>query len=280
MFRSPSVINRIIFETATIHGVPLVDIDRSFSNNSMHGIPGNNLFTGQGETTLFGNILIARECYKALTKGDYIKSKNHIEVHNFALTPFDSAYDRICSRGETSVIVNPVTSTTFEEKTVSLFASNKASWEEAMNTLYDFYISNKNYDMAFRIIENLALENPYNVSINNKASITASFLGDSQLVVHYAKKVYKVKPDYDIAQRIFLNYLKLDMPESALPYMEYALKNNLNGTDLSIIYEATHQVIDLKKALFNNPDDKGIRRQIANQYVAMGNEEIALRYTR
>lgn len=270
-------INGIILKTATLHDVPLVNLENSFSRNSRGGIPGSNLFNDVWQANLYGNLLMAEESYKIVIKEARLKPEKIPLKKDFVLTPFDSAYDRLCSK-EKEYIECPIAYSTFEETTVSLFANNNVSWEETMNKLYDYYITNKNYDLAFRIIANLALENPYDISINNKASVTASFLGDSQLVVHYAKKIYKLKPDVKVAQRIFLNYLKLDMPDKALPYIEYAQNNTFGGDDLRLIYDATRQVINLKKYLKKYPDNKDIRKQIAHQYFKMGNEEIALLY--
>jgi hypothetical protein len=121
------------------------------------------------------------------------------------------------------------------------------------------------------------LENPYNIGISRKAYQTAAMMGDSQLVVHYASKVYAIQRDFDTAKQLFLSYLKLDKPENALPYLEYA-RQNARQNNLNLIYTATTQIIELKKILQQNPGNREVKRRIAEHYLAMGNEEVARWY--
>lgn len=284
--RVPTEINNIIFKIAAIKNCQLVDVVQSFAAQTATGIPGNNLFTGAQQVNLTGNIIIATECYKTLLKDlEKLKVKENDITQNYSITAFDSIYERISSEklkgNQVGDIINivdsQIVSTSFEEKTTNLFAEKKVTWEESMNALYQHYIENRNYTKAFRVIESLALENPYDLGISTKASKAASFLGDSQLVIHYARKVYSVKPDVELANLLFINYLQLDMPEDALPYLVYIRKNKTDN-DINFIYTITCQVIDLKKLLEKNPDSKEIRNQIANRYNEIGNYEIALIY--
>jgi tetratricopeptide (TPR) repeat protein len=276
--RTPSHINNSIFRIASIRNCPLIDAENLFFQTASLGIPGFDMFTDKQNMNLKGNMLLADDCLHKIAKEGYIsKAENNKISSQPPLTPFDTIYEQINSRSH-SFSFNQIT-TTFEEKLVTLFAKKKTTWEESMNKLYDYYIENKNYRMAFKIIENLVLENPYNISLNDKASQTAAIIGDSQLVIHYASRVYKMKPGTDIAQRLVISYLKLDMPESALPYLKYAKNNTLDKTDFNLIYTATNQIIDLKKNLKQKPGDLHIRNQIALQYYSIGNDEVAQLYT-
>lgn len=280
-----SEINRIILKAAVTRECKLVDMERIFSRFSQHGIPGNNLFHGGQQVNLAGNLLIARECYKTLIKAAILShSINNIPAEEPNIIPFDSAYDRYCAsypgkgESENSVLgfdLQPAT--TFEQITVSLFAGRERGWEETMNNLYEFYLSGKNYKMAFRVIENLALENPYNISINKKAYQTAAMMGDSQMVVHYASKVYAVQRDIDTSKQLFISYLKLDKPENALPYLEYA-RRNTTESNLNLIYTAVTQIIELKKTLQHDPGNLEVKQKIAEHYYAIGNDEVARGY--
>ncbi len=279
--RIPTQINNAVFRIASTRNCPLIDAEKLFFQASANGIPGNELFLDEQTLNLRGNALLANGCLQTILKEGYLK-KTKVENYNIAsqlpITPFDSIYDQMISQSPVSqagLIFSDV-STTFEEKMVNLFAEKKNNWEESMNKLYDYYIKNRNYRMAFKIIENLVLENPYSISLNEKASQTAAIVGDSQLVIHYASRVYKMKPSPDIAQSLVINYLKLDMPESALPYLKYI--RNHNQRDFDLIYTTTNQIIDLKKLLKNRPDDSSIRARIAQQYKSIGNDEAALVY--
>lgn len=272
----PKEVNHIILKVSTLRNCTLINAEQAFSINSKHGFPGNELFLGTREYNLAGNIILAKECYQAIMKKHFAQIDSHFE---HSLTLFDKLYDKLASEKNfpefTSVLYSTHVTDSFAGKTAAAFAENKISWEESMNALYDNYIRSKNYTMALKVIENLALENPYNVSINNNASKTAALLGDSQLVVHYAQKVYKMKPDYEVAQRLFINYLKLDQPEKALPYIIYA-QNRRN--DLIFIHQATCKVINLKKLLQKHPENSSLKIEIAQLYKSIGNEEVASSY--
>lgn len=279
--RPPSGFQEIIARQSAVHNILFIDTDKIFQLYSKNGIPGSNLFSGPTKPNLAGNIIIARECYRAILKGNFLTEKPKIDPHNLAITPFDTAYDHICSEAGLAdcpdeMLLHIPPGLSFEKKTVDLFAAKKISWEDSMNQLYTYYTQNKKYDLAFRIIENLALENPYNISVNNQASITASLTGDSQKVVHYGKKAFAMKPELQTAMRIFIHYLKLDRPSDALPYLEYARKNDSHTLDL--IYNATLQIIDLKKQLEHDSLNPEIRKQIAFRYEVIGNDELALWY--
>jgi Tfp pilus assembly protein PilF len=281
--RVPSKINDIIFKIATVRACNLIDVENLFSRYSEDGIPGHNLFLGSQQPNISGNMLIALECYKTLIADKFVQPEKSVQPsgYNIAFTPFDTLYDSLCSEYSAQSIsyIRQGRASDVEEKMASLFMDNKSEWEDSMNALYEFYISQKNYNMAFKVIENLALENPYDISVNKKAAQMASLLGDSQLVIHYANKVFNNMPGYEAAQQLFLNYLKLDMPENALPYLAYARFTLHKASELRLIYSATCEVIDLKKLLKNNPADKAIKAQIAQQYRLMGNDEIAMLYS-
>lgn len=277
--RTPSQINNVIFRIACTRNCPLIDTENLFLANSTLGIPGYDLFCDEQNLNLQGNLLLADNCLKTIFMEGYL-SKSEYKNQNYesqvAITPFDSIFDQYYSKcyGQPFTDV----STTFEELIVNLFAEKKNSWEESMNKLYDYYIQNKNYRMAFKTIENLVLENPYNVTLNDKASRTAAIIGDSQQVIRYASRVYKMKPDTEIAERLVISYLKLDMPESALPYLKYVGNYTLNKKDFNFIYNATNQIIDLKNSLKQSPNDLSIRNKIAQKYYEIGNEEVAQLY--
>lgn len=286
--RTTSDINALVTRTAIVQGCSIIDIDNSFSQHSPMGIPGDNLFLGYSEPNLTGNILIAVECYKALVNDSLIKGCNaNTLIRKLSISTFDSLYNSMCNemciKGRkiqiTPYLTSRITSTSYEKKIALLFAERKTSWEESMNSLYEYYIANKNYTMAFKIIDNLALENPHSTSINEKASQTASMLGDSQLVVYYGKKVFKTQPKIDIAKRLFISYLKLDMPEDALPYISYVCKEAINPDEFKLLYSNTQQIIELKKLLYKDPANSKLRKNIAMHYTNIGNNEVARLYS-
>lgn len=281
-------INSIIFKVAVTKGCSLIEADKFFAVFSRKGLPGKNLFHGSIEKRLIANALTARECYKKIEDEKLIhhNSADWSSLNRtLPLTSFDSSYDYfIANKTDNSIdysLLNiDVNSNdcfeSYEEKSASLFLTQKKSWEESMNNLYLHYIRNKNYLSAFKVIENLAIENPYNANILEMASDTASHLGNSQLVIYYAKRAYDLKPAYKTAKLLFLNFLTLDKPESALPYLNYARKKTYEN--LNLIYSATNQIIDLKKILIQHPSDIELQKEIGKHYLAMGNIVAASKY--
>lgn len=282
--RPLSYINNSIFKISVIRNCPLINMEDLFSKNSSSGIPGYDLFSNENNTNLKGNVILSDACFKTILSHKFPGfSDISAPTAGNALTPFDIICDQFKSPLQNQKkIINSTTKpqnliTSFEEETARLYVDEKSSWEESMNKLYEYYLKNKNYRLAFKTIEKLILENPFNISINNKASRIAALLGDSQLVVYYATKAHQMYPEVEMAQRLFIGYLKLDMPEQALPYIEFARKRTHSG-DLQLIYNATTQIINLKKVLKENPEDPTIRKKIIAHYLAMGNNDVIYRY--
>ncbi|HEX3007088.1 MAG TPA: tetratricopeptide repeat protein [Bacteroidales bacterium] len=284
-FRSSANINQIIFRTSVVRGCLLVDVEKSFSAFSNHGIAGQNLFSGPQQTNLAGNILMAKTCFESLLREHCIDCIKKSPVNISLLTPFDSLYDDICAKlaqkdQENEISISSQLFTTFEEQTVSMFANRETSWDDSMNKLYDYYISNRNYELALRVAENLVLENPFNAINCDNASKMAALLGDSQRVVYYADKAYKKHPSLELAQRLFIHCLKLDKPENALPYLMFARKHHVNKNEYNHLYDVALRIVDLKKMLRKNPSNDKVRKSIASQYYSIGNREIADGYSK
>jgi hypothetical protein len=283
-FRSPAEINKIIFRTSVVRGCLLVDLEKSFSAFSNHGIAGQNLFSGPQQPNLAGNILMAKTCFESLLREHCINCIKKGPVSISLLTPFDTLYDEICDKlalqknQENDISISSQLLSSFEEQTVSMFANRETNWDDSMSKLYDYYIHNRNYEMALKVAENLVLENPFNPINCDNASKAAALLGDSLRVVYYAEKVYNKHPSVDLAQRIFIHYLKLDKPESALPYLVYARKYKANEYDH--IYNVTLRIVDLKNMLRKNPLNDDVRKSIASQYYTIGNTDIADNYSK
>lgn len=271
--RPGEVLNRSIFRIAIVLDCKLIDLNACFVNNSEGGIPGKNLFSGL-HPNLLGNFLLAGECFKVVK--ETIDEENSSQPSALALSEFDFLFNRKMAEKTNCDSIYPETGKTdsFTQKIMKSFSEREITWEESMNRLYNYYISRKDYQNAFTVIRNLALENPYNTEINNRASETAAILGDSQQVVHYAKKVYSQKPNEKLAERIFIHYLKLDKPENALTYI---LKSEKSQKSNNLILSSTLKIIQLKKLLVKNPCYE-IKREIAQEYETMGNIEIANLY--
>lgn len=283
-------INKIIFKVAVTKGCSLIEAEKSFAEFTRLGFPGKNLFHGPIEKRLLANALTARECFNKIIDGKILKQDSIYQPNlnrTLPITPFDTAYDLfIANNIEKNLdyslldlnVKGDGTNELYEEKTATMFLMGKKSWEDSMNNLYQYYLRNKNYPLALKVIENLAIEYPYNPKILEMVSDTASYLGNPQLVIYYAQRAYVLKPTYKTAKLLFLNFLTLDKPERALPYIIFARNKKPCPDDLALIYSATNQIIDLKKILTKKPTDIALQKMIGKQYLAMGNTIAASQY--
>jgi tetratricopeptide (TPR) repeat protein len=291
--RAPEDINKMIRKTALLNGCALIDSKKIFEAHSFQGIPDGSLFLEENRPNIRGNMLLAEAFFEKIAESGLVKEQAKASVRHFSgkdlmFSKFDSVYETVSAHilnkrysvyGPDPIVYDD-SDCTPEGKMALSIAKKELNWSDAMNRLYDYYIRNKNYTAAFKVIEGLALANPYNLNIYKQAANTASALGDSQMVVFYARKAFRLQPDFQLAEHLFISYLKLDMPENALPFLKYARDNHTPGIDLSILYAATREVIDLKRLYISNPNDISLLHRIADKYNSMGNTAAALKYAK
>jgi tetratricopeptide (TPR) repeat protein len=87
-----------------------------------------------------------------------------------------------------------------------------------------------------------------------------------------------MSPSFDKAKYIFAICLKLDNPVEAIPYLNFAIKNNNSGLNLPLIKTYTEEIIQLKSVYVKDSTDLSVLNNIASDYFKMGNKDGALKY--
>jgi len=154
----------------------------------------------------------------------------------------------------------------------------KLKWEDAMDTLYNYYSGVKDWVHAARVVEALVLEHPTEAALYDRAANIYGQLGDNDNAVFYFRRSFTIAPNFDKARSIFVLYLKMDRPAEALPFLDYAIRNNAGGLNLGPVKQYTQEIIQLQQAARKDGVTPALLNNIAAAYRAMGNKEGAALY--
>ena len=132
-----------------------------------------------------------------------------------------------------------------EEELAYEVAFEHLPWEEAMSRLYEYYSRRADWKNAGKVMRAMVLEHPN-------------------------RNEYRV--------RVAILYLRQDRPVDAMPYLDYAINNNMQELSLQRIRLAAMEVIRLQADLAKDPTSGKIRDSIAHWYQGMGNKEAAQKY--
>jgi len=152
-------------------------------------------------------------------------------------------------------------------------------WEDAMDTLYNYYAGVKDWVHAARVVEALVLEHPTEAALYDRAANIYGQLGDNENAVFYFRRSFTISPSFDKARSIFVLYLKMDRPVEALPFLDYAIRNNSGGLNLAPVKQYTQEIIQLQQTARKEGVTPALLNNIAAAYRAMGNKEGAALYT-
>jgi len=151
-------------------------------------------------------------------------------------------------------------------------------WPEAMRDLYSYYVSNNRLTEAGTVMEAMVLEHPTEASFYHRTGEVYGKLNDLESASFYFKKAFGLSPSFDDARTLFVIYLKLDKPRDAMPYLDYAIRNNISNLNLLPVKKFTEEIIQLQKAYISDSSNVNVLNLIAKDYLNMGNEEGASIY--
>jgi tetratricopeptide (TPR) repeat protein len=291
-FRAPEQFNEIITQLCKKYpDTHLVDTRTAFEANANHGIVGNDLTVDHVHPNMKGYSIMSDAFYSAIEKAHLISVPPAREItfnKLLKLMPENeidslSGMYRILnlkkhwpyneSHAEDSLKINTPAQT---------FAYNitfkHLEWNKAMNQLFDYYANNHELLKARNILENMSLEYPQEVDIYQKLAMLCSAINDNDGAIFYFTKTFNMAPSFENARFLFVNYLKMDRPAEAQPYIDYAIQNNSSDFNLSPIKDFTEQVVQLKKEYQKDTTKVPVAMQIANDYLKMGNNDGALKY--
>ncbi len=293
-FRAPEEFNQIIRQLVDKHpNAHLVDVKHFFETASTNGIIGKGLILEHVHPDLKGYALMSDAFYEALKKAKIIcpapgsemsfaRLRNEMPVPSIdslagvykvanlkSSWPFNAALDRDSVKIET-----------FEERVAFDLAYRRISWENAMDQAYNHYIEGQNYREAREIVEALILEQPADAALYSKSAMLSGQLGDERNALFSFQKAFSIAPSFETARYLFVLLLKMDEPEKAIPYLDYAVDNNTSGFNLTPVRALVQEVVSLRARLPVDSSDVSVLGRIASAYYKMDNRDGALRYAR
>lgn len=293
-FRAPEKFNQIIGQLADKHSnLHLVDVKRAFETASPNGIIGKELILEHVHPDLKGYALMSDAFYEALKKAKFISPAPGSEISLARLRkempvpsidslagvykvanlksswPFNAALDR-----------DSVKTETFEERVAFDLAYRRVSWENAMDQAYNHYIESKNYREAREIVEALILEHPADAALYSQSAMLSGQLGDERNAIFSFQKAFDMVPSFETARYLFVLFLKMDEPEKAVPYLDYAIGNNTSGLNLTPVRTLAQEVVALRSSFSTDSTNISVLNRIASAYYKMDNRDGALLYAR
>ena len=154
----------------------------------------------------------------------------------------------------------------------------KIDWEDAMDTLYNYYAGLKDWPRAVKVVEGLALEHSTNPEFYDRVANIYGEMKEDADAAFWFRRSFVLAPDFEKARKIFVLYLKMDRPAEALPFLDYAIRNNASGANLVSIRQIAQDITRLQQAAPKDKPDLAILNNIAARYMAMGLREGAVHY--
>ena len=291
-FRAPEAMNQVIQDIAARYpDITLVDTRRSFEDHSPHGIIGQETLLEHVHPNLYGYALLSDAFYEAIKKRQLIPADRKDEMSFTALrqrmpiTAMDSlkgTYEiMILKEGWPFNIPMPPEekrAKTVEEQLAGALVVKQSTWREAMNQLAHHYATQKDLPKTLQVTEALSLEYPYDAALYNQAGKLCLSLNENERAVTYLKKAFRLANTFDLAQRLFITLLKLDRPEEALPYLQYAAENNQSQVSLNELQSFVHQLIAVKQQFARDTTNTTLSNQLAAGYLKFANTIAATKY--
>ncbi len=291
-FRAPSALNETIARLCAAHSnAYLVDTKAAFASHSANHIIGNELIMEHVHPNLSGYALMSDVFYEALKKG-HILDVDTLKEMSFPQLVLAMPITRMDSLGGAYRIANLKKSWPFNEKVrpdsswmdseegklAYDIASGHILWQKAMGDLYDYDIGGNRLPEAATVMEAMVLEHPTEAPYYESAANVFGKLNNYERSIFYFKKAFALSPSFADAKTLFVMYLTLDRPSDAMPYLDYAIRNNTSNLNLLSVKKLTEEIIQLQRAYIKNTSDITVLNLIATRYLQMGNKEGASKY--
>jgi tetratricopeptide (TPR) repeat protein len=169
---------------------------------------------------------------------------------------------------------------TEEEDLAYAMAFEHLPWEEAMRQLYDYYSKTEDWVKAATVMEALCLEHPDEVSWYDKTAMLYGKLKDNEKAIFYFRESFNREPSFEKARYLFVLCLQQDRPADAIPFLDYAISNNVTRMNLQPVKSDALEIIRLEKTLARDSTNSSLLDTIANTYQHMGNGPAASKYER
>ncbi len=291
-FRAPEAINQTIARLAPRYpNVHLVDARAAFESHSPHGIPGAETLLEHVHPNLHGYALLSDAFYAAMQHAKVVEPRPAGEMSlaqlrtRMPITPVDSlkgAYEiMMLKEGWPFNVPMPKAAPrakTFEEQLAGALAVKQLSWGEAMLQLQRHYLAQGQEAAALRVAEALVLEYAYDPAYPEQAGKLCMNLDQPGKAVFYLKKSFGLENSFATAKSLFVTLLKLDRPEEALVYLDYAAAHNASATPLNELQGLVRGIVGLKKAYAQDSARVPLSNQLAKAYLQFANAAAARKY--
>lgn len=285
-FRAPDELNVIIEELCNRYSnAYFVNTKNELENHTPHRLLGDELFTDHVHPNLKGYGLMSNAFYIAIVySGILPQPAQDISVEQLLqempVSPVDSIAGefRIMKLKEhwpfyDSLYVNiSIPENTVEEKLAARFFRKEEDWLSVHNTLYTTYMKLNQPDNAAKVAEGTVLEYAEDPVFYESAAMVNGESGNIAAASFYLKKSFDFAPTFEKAHYLTIYHLMMDQPEAAIPFLNYAVKNNTKGLNLNSLKPLIEEVISLKQKLTNDPGNTSLMNDIANIYLSMDNK--------
>ncbi|HMC85922.1 MAG TPA: hypothetical protein VKI61_10365, partial [Chitinophagaceae bacterium] len=292
-FRAPSGINEVITKLCSKYPFAhLVDTKAAFDSSSVNHIIGSGLMLEHVHPNLMGYAIISNAFYEALKNGHIVSvaKDNEMSLHqllqSMPITAVDSLTGSIrIAKLKRSWPFNEVLSAdavipiaTEEQKLADGIVNEHRRWPEAMEELYNYYLEKNDLSKAKTVMEAGILEHPTELYFYDKTANLDGRLGNYEAAAFYFKKAFAIAPGFEYARTLFVLYLKMDRPNDAMPYLNYAIQHNMSNVNFLPVRKYAGEIIDLQKEVARDSSNLPVLNLIATTYLTMGNKEGASKY--
>jgi lysophospholipase L1-like esterase len=291
-FRAPSAFNGIIREVAREQEACLVDIEARFKANSLNGIIGNELITEHVHPNIQGYFLMADACYRALYESGIMPGWEHYipaasARKNLPVTEVDSIYGLIGIRMLThswpfmdqspdkSGIADYFTPENHVDSLAYALFVEQISWGEAMNRLYQYYLSAGAYGKALTVAHALQIElKNTGVPYNMEARIYSAMGMPGQAALAL-KTGFRIEPMPQIAYNLGNSLIRNGKPGESVQYLEYFLQYYPGRKDVAEKLESVRALVNLESQIDSFPDSTELYVYAAYRYLLLDQRQIA-----
>ncbi len=291
-FRAPSEFNEIIREVADKQDAILVDVEGIFEANSTGGIVGNELLTEHVHPNIQGYFLIADACYHALNKSSIAEDWEHVIPSGSArkdlpVTEVDSIYgligirilknswpfkDQSPDRNQIQKLFTP--ENYIDSLAYDLFLE-QISWGEAMNRLYQYYLSVGQYKKALTVAHALQIELKNTGVPYNMAGRIYSELGRFDQASDALKRGFEIQPMPQIAYNLGNSLISAGRSKEAVTYLEYFIEFHPDRQDVAKKLQIIKVLANLEEQIQSSPDSTELYVHAAYQYLQLNQRNIS-----
>jgi tetratricopeptide (TPR) repeat protein len=292
-FRAPSAVNEHIYELAQQYGAVVVPFHQTASKFCRQGIIGSEIVTEHVHPNLKGYSMLADLFHNELVNSKLLPDQHesfpdeafYSEMPLLRMDTLIGLFNIIrLKKGwpfyQDESAIPEGQNNDLQQRMALGVVTGTTNWTNAMDTLYRDAVRRQNHDLALRIAESLYLQFPYDPRFAEKAGGHALSLGNYKKAGFYFAKAFEILPSPELAQQAFVSFLKDDMPEKALPYISYLMRESTGSNSYIAMRSMVENIIQLKAEYRMSPDNNEICMGIAGEYFRMGNFFIADKYLR